>query len=86
MAQPKRNNNGSKALEITMRDVLDALEESASYFGYQPGLDNMEILSIEAPGPDPYQQRSTPATVHPLSGPERSADIVDYLIRRESAA
>ncbi len=69
-----------------MCDVLDALEESASYFGYQPGLDDMEILSIEAPAPDPYLQRATPATVHPLPGAERSADIVAYLMRRESAA
>lgn len=69
-----------------MRDVLGGLEESATYFAYRPGCDDMEILSIEAPGPDPHRHRTAAASIHSLPDQSRSSDIVSYLLRRESAA
>ncbi|MGD8525382.1 MAG: hypothetical protein PVJ63_03980 [Thioalkalispiraceae bacterium] len=54
-----------KALEMTMRDVLDSLEDAASYMALHSTPEGLEILSIEAPGRDPYAQKQR-AQVIPL--------------------
>lgn len=74
----KRSKREVKLLEITMRDVLDSMEDAASYAAYQSVPDTLEILSIEPPG------RPT----HPQSAPiqlksEKVPDIVEYLVTRE---
>ena len=76
---------GGKALEMTMRNVLDGLEDSASYFAYQSTPDNLEILSIEVPKGDPHAQQHRLATVHFVPQP-RSEDIVEFLMLREEYA
>jgi len=69
---------GQKALEITMRDVLDGLEDAASYINYQSVPDTIEILSIEPPG-RLNQQNSQVIKLEVT----RSQNIVDYLLQRE---
>lgn len=90
MPKPQRNTQpGSKALEITMRDVLGGLEEMACYACHHPHADDMEILSIETPNVDPCALPRIPARVHQLTTPRprptRSTDVVDYLLQRERA-
>lgn len=65
-----------------MRDVLDGLEDAASYMSYHSRPDIIEILSIEAPG------RSTlvKPKIIPLNFTTKTNNhdcIVDYLIQRE---
>jgi hypothetical protein len=67
-----------KLLEITMRDVLDGLEDAASYMGFQSVPDTLEILSIEPPG-----RLAQPLTVPIQFYADKTVDIVDYLITRE---
>jgi hypothetical protein len=43
--------NSNKALEITMRDVMDNLEDAASYMALTCP-QGLEVLSIEAPAED----------------------------------
>lgn len=42
-----------KALEMTMRDVIDCLEEAANYTAMTSMPGGLEILSIEAPSQSP---------------------------------
>lgn len=65
-----------------MIDVMDSLEDSASYFAYQSVPNTLEILSIEPQKHDPIKKRMNRAKVHhvPL---RRSTDVVNYLIERE---
>lgn len=84
---PKKKTTGSKLLELTMRDVLDGLEEAATYMNYQSMPDSVEILSIEPAA----QSIPTHSEVIQLSQrlgltntARRSTDIVDYLLQRES--
>ncbi len=72
---------GGKALEMAMRDVMDSMADSASYFAYRSTPDTLEILSIEPPGRDPF--RREPAEITTIQR-ARSHDIVDYLYRREA--
>lgn len=72
---------GHKRLEVTMRDVLDGLEDAACQLSFKSSVDTLEILSIEPPGRE-YWMVTKPATVTPLPQ-KRSTDIVDYLISRE---
>ena len=46
-----------KALEITMRDVMDNLENAASYTALDCIPFGLEILSIEPARLDPYAQK-----------------------------
>lgn len=46
--QPKVDHK-HKALEMTMRDVLDCLEEAANYTAMISVPEGLEILSIESP-------------------------------------
>jgi hypothetical protein len=68
-----------KLLEITMRDVLDGLEDAASYVGYLSVPDTLEILSIEPPG-RPLNPQTTPVMLNKI---DKVADIVEYLVTRE---
>ena len=77
---------GDKALEMTMQNVLEGLEDSASYFAFQSTPDTLEILSIERPKGDPVTNRQPLATVHHVLCSKRSNDIVDFLITRETQA
>ena len=83
MAIPKQHQiQGTKALEMAMRDVMDSLEDSLCCLGYQPLSDCMEILSIEAPSETLARPQPQRAEVHTLfSHPGNS--LVDYLIARE---
>lgn len=72
-----------KALELVMRDVLSGMSELATIAGFSPAPCEFEIL----------EPRRTPVRVEPgatarilhYPGPirERSADVVDFLTRRE---
>ena len=76
----KSSTCGVKRLEMTMRDVLDGLEEAAIYTNYHSNPDIVEILSIEPPGrPAIEKQRVIPMN----RSCDKAADIVDYLIQRE---
>ncbi len=70
---------GAKALEMTMRDVLDGMEELAAEFAYGPcGPSGLRILSVEPPLPAP-----PPAAAPPT--PSRG-DVVAFIERRERRA
>jgi len=78
----KLSTRGIKRLEVTMRDVMDGLEDAASYLNYQSTPDIVEILSIEPPGrPAPGEQKVIP--MHLSTGNEQNSTIVEYLIQRE---
>lgn len=77
----KYTTEGGKALEMAMRDVLDSLADSATYFAYQSAPDTLEILSIEPPRTEQFKP-FTESAVTPISE-ARSRDIVDFLVRRE---
>lgn len=79
----KLSTRGIKRLEMTMRDVLDGLEDAAIYTNYRSSPDIVEILSIEPPGrPIIEKQNIIPMTIHIDNGNDNT-DIVDYLIQRE---
>lgn len=78
----KLSTRGIKRLEVTMRDVLDGLEDAASYVNYESSPDIVEILSIEPPG----RPAAVKDKVIPIKLPfetDRSNNIVAYLIQRE---
>ena len=78
----KLSTRGIKRLEVTMRDVLDGLEDAASYINYQSTPEIVEILSIEPPGrPTLVKEKVIPIKL-PFEN-ENSDNIVDYLIQRE---
>lgn len=57
------NINGVSALEMTMRDVLDGLEDFASDFAFAAGApDTFEILAIE-PVDAPWHRAAPPPPV-----------------------
>jgi len=69
-----------------MRDVLDGLEDAATYMNYQSVPDSVEILSIEpADKPTPSHSEVIQFTQRPYLNniDQRSTDIVDYLLQRE---
>ena len=51
-----------QALEMTMRDVMDNLEDTSSYLALTSP-DCLEILSIEPAGPDPITRKQR-AKIH----------------------
>ena len=63
---------GKFALELTMRDALEGLEELASVdaFWFDPGC--VEILGIEPP------VRETPANVTPFKRTAPTATVLDF--------
>lgn len=80
----KLSKHGIKRLEVTMRDVLDGLEDVASYINYQSTPDVVEILSIEPPGrTNLYYQEVIPFNNLSALKADESTNIVQYLIERE---
>ncbi len=77
---------GGKALEMIMQNVLEGIEDSASYFAFQSTPDTLEILSIERPKSDPVANQRPLATVHHVLCNQRSDDIVEFLMTREKQA
>jgi len=80
----KLSTRGIKRLEVTMRDVMDGMEDAASYMNYLSVPETVEILSIEPPGrpiqPAPELVQFTKADV---SESIQNDNIVEYLIQRE---
>ena len=81
---------GSKALEMTMRDVLDSLEEISNATQYQCASESIQILSIEMPqtaiSAELSRQTRQITNIHSVTSPpklHRSKDIVSYLLERE---
>ena len=82
MSLKKLSTRGFKRLEVTMRDVLDGLEDAASYMNYHSSPNIVEILSIEPPGrPTLVKNNVTPMKL--AFENENNNTIVDYLIERE---
>ena len=80
----KTKTRGIKRLEVTMRDVLDGLEDAASYMNYRSTPEIIEILSIEAPGRiNPPQQDIIQLNSIKSVKSAQMPNIVEYLIRRE---
>lgn len=61
-----------------MRDSMEGLADSATYFAYCSSPDTLEILSIEPPKTLNFNKK--PATVVKVKPVQ---DISDYLIQRE---
>ena len=80
--QIKLSTRGIKRLEMTMRDVLDGLEDAAVYTNYHSSPDIVEILSIEPPG-RPTIENHNVISINTAPDNNTDADIVDYLIQRE---
>lgn len=70
--------HGEKSLEIAMRDTMEGLADSATYFAYHSNPDTLEILSIEPPKTLNFEKK--PAKVIQV---KPSQDFTDYLIQRE---
>lgn len=81
----KKRQQGSKLLEITMRDSLDALADAALYMAYHASSDTVEILSIEAPKKLKPKSSEVIQIQQYLYSSKilRSNNIVDYLLQRE---
>lgn len=80
----KISTRGIKRLEVAMRDVLDGLEDAATYMNYQSVPDIVEILSIEPPGREIQPRNSVVPLINKNSADSsKSENIVDYLIKRE---
>ena len=78
----KLSKRGIKRLEVTMRDVLDGLEDAASYMNYKSSPDVVEILSIEPPG-RPLCPEKEVIYFNNLTANNSDDTIVEYLIQRE---
>lgn len=52
--------NGVSALEMTMRDVLDGMEELSTARGFSTSLADLEILAIEPPSECQQPRRPLP--------------------------
>ncbi|MCK4865883.1 MAG: hypothetical protein KAT06_10740 [Gammaproteobacteria bacterium] len=75
---------GIKRLEITMHDVMDGMEDAASYMNYLSVPETVEILSIEPPGRSmPPLQEILQFKKTDTSELNQSSNIVEYLIQRE---
>lgn len=80
----KISTRGIKRLEVTMRDVLDGLEDAASYMNYHSVPEIVEILSIEPPGREtPPKNEVIPLNKINSIDFQQDTNIVDYLIERE---
>lgn len=76
---------GDKSLEMTMRDVLNGLTDTAAQLAFAADASHVEILSLEMPRDIPHQPVMRPDNVVAVDT-TRSHNIVDYLIRRETMA
>ena len=80
--QSKQSTRGIKRLEVTMRDVLDGLEDAAVYMNYHSRSDIVEVLSIEPPG-RPIVVKQNIVQLKTSREDTQNSNIVDYLIQRE---
>ena len=80
----KLSTRGIKRLEITMRDVMDGMEDAASYMNFLSVPESVEILSIEPPGRmfNPPQEVLQFNKIDKTES-NQSSNIVEYLIQRE---
>lgn len=77
---------GSKALEMTMRDVFDGLEDISNSTQYNCAPETVQILSIESPETDTGSSRKQLTNIYSISNPpilHRSKDVVSFLLERE---
>jgi len=79
---------GSKALEMSMRDVIDGLEEAANYAQYYSTHSTFQILSIEeerVEKVDSKEESRQITNIHSVTNPPlyRSKDVVSFLLERE---
>lgn len=76
---------GSKALEMSMRDVLDGLEEAVNYVQYHSTTESIQIISIDRPHADFHKRSQRSSNIYSVTNPplHRSIDVVSYLIERE---
>jgi len=75
---------GIKRLEVTMRDVMDGMEDAACYMNYLSAPETVEILSIDPPGrAAPPLQEVIPFNKIDTTVSNQSSNIVEYLIQRE---
>ena len=80
----KISTRGIKRLEVTMRDVLDGMEDAASYMNYHSVPEVVEILSIEPAGREIQPvNKVIPMTNAISKDSQASSNIVEYLIQRE---
>ena len=79
----KLSAHGIKRLEVTMRDVLDGLEDAASYINYNSTPDIVEILSIEPPDRLPLLKKRNVIQIGTPLNRDADSDIVKYLTQRE---
>lgn len=80
----KLSTRGLKCLEVTMSDVMDGLEDAASYMNYLSVPETVEILSIEPPSRSlPPLQEVVQFNKNNAIEPNHSSNIVEYLIQRE---
>lgn len=80
----KKPTRGLKYLEVIMRDVLDGLDDAASYMNFHSVPETVEILFIEAPA------RILPSAQEVIAIKQINSvrsqpclNIVDYSPRRE---
>ena len=78
----KQPTKGIKQLEMTMRDVMDCLEDAASFMNYHSCPDTIEILSIEAPG-RPTVEKTNIIQLNQFVEEDYVCSIVEYLTQRE---
>lgn len=80
----KLSTRGIKRLEVTMRDVMDGMEDAASYMNYLSVPETVEILSIEPPGRSaPPLQEVLQFNKIDVAASNQNSNIVEYLIQRE---
>ena len=71
---------------MTMRDVLDSMEEISNAAQYQCAPESMQILSIEMPEDNVNKQTRQVTNIYSISKPpilHRSKDVVSFLLERE---
>ena len=82
----KLSTRGIKRLEVTMRDVMDGMEDAASYMNFLSVPETVEILSIEPPG-RAHHPTSEIINFNKMDVSESNqstiSNIVEYLIQRE---
>ena len=84
---------GSKALEMSMRDVLDSLEETANIAQYESEHSIVQILSIEEVRTEHTSTNTADESrkitnIYSVTNPpiHRSKDVVSFLFEREEKA
>jgi len=82
----KKSKQGDKLLEITMIDVLDGLDDAATYVAYQSTPNTLNILSIEPPATSNanFAQTSYKGQTQVKSWKHKtSTNILNFLTKRD---